>query len=126
MKAEIKDYLPVISEKEGNKNEEVLEDSGCNGVIVKRELVHEADSDFIEKVGYMTVDRTLIEALIVTIKVDTPFYTETVEAMCMKDSLLDLIIGNVSGARKPIDPNPLCGVVAAAVTRAQAVERKNL
>ena len=91
VKAEIRDYLLVISEKVGNKNEEVLEDSGCNGVIVKRELVHEAD--FIEKVGYMTVDRTLIEASIVTIKVDTPFYTGTVEAMCMKDSLLDLIIG---------------------------------
>ena len=102
----------------------ILRDSGCNGVIVKRELVDEAD--VIEKAGYlMTVDPTLIRAHIAMIKVDTPFYFGTIEAMCMKDPLFDLIIGNVPGARKPIVPNPEWGVVAAAVTRAQARECGN-
>ena len=55
----------------------------------------------------------------------SPIYTETVEAMCMKDPLFDLIIGNVPGARKPNDPNPEWGIVAAIVTRAQARERGN-
>ena len=32
MEAEIKDILPVMSGKAGNKNVEVLRDSGCNGV----------------------------------------------------------------------------------------------
>ena len=105
MEAEIKDNLPVTSGKVGNNNVEVLRDSRCNGVIVKRKLVDEAD--FIEKVGYMmTVNRTLIRAPISRIEVDTPLYTGTVEAMCMKDPLFDLIIGNVPGARKPNDPNP--------------------
>ena len=49
------------------------------------------------------------------IKVDTPFCTGTVEAMCMKDSPFDLIIGNVSGAKKPNNPIPDWGVVAAAI-----------
>ena len=40
--------------------------------------------------------------------------------MSMKDLLIDLIIGNVPGARKPNDPNPEWEVVAATVTRAQA------
>ena len=51
METEIKDNLPVMSGKVGNKNIEVLRDSGCNGVIFKRELVDEAD--VIGKVGYM-------------------------------------------------------------------------
>ena len=54
------------------------------------------------------------------IEVDTPFHTRTVEAMGMKDPLSDLIIGNIPGARKPNERNPEWGVVAAAVTRAQA------
>ena len=102
MEAEIKNNLPVMSGKVGNKNVEALRDSGCNGVIVKRELVDEAD--FIGKVGYMmTVNRTLIRAPIARIEVDTPFYTGTFEAICMKDPLFDLIIGNVPEARKPND-----------------------
>ena len=51
LEAEMKDNLPVMSGKVGNKNVEVLRDSGCNGVIVKRKLVDGAD--FFEKVGYM-------------------------------------------------------------------------
>ena len=72
------------------------------------------------------VNRTLKRATIARIKVDTPFYSRTVKAMCMKDSLFDLIIGNVPGARKPNDPNPDWRLVAAAVTRTQAREHGNL
>ena len=69
----IKDNMSVMSGKVGNKNMEVLRDSGCKGVIVKRELVDGAD--FIEKVGYMMmVDQTLIRAPIARIKIVMPFY----------------------------------------------------
>ena len=43
----------------------------------------------------------------------------------MKDPLFVLIIGNVSGDRKPNDPNQEWGVVSGAVTRTQARECKN-
>ena len=43
MEAEIKDDLPVKFGKAGNNNVEVLRDSECNGVIVKRELMDEVD-----------------------------------------------------------------------------------
>ena len=124
MEAEIKDNFPVRSGKVGNKTVEVLRGSGCNGVIVRRKLVNE--TNFFGKVdNTMTVDRTQTRAPIARIEVDTPFYTGTVEPMWMKNPLFDLIIGNVLGARKPNDPNSELGVVADAVTRAQARERGN-
>ena len=123
MGAEVKDNLPVLSGKVGDKVEEIFQDSGCSGVIVKRELVDEAD--FTGEMGHiMTVDRVLKRAPIARVKVDTPFFVGTVEALCLKDPLFDLIIGNVPGARGPGDPNPEWGVVAAVVTRAQARESK--
>ena len=92
VKAEIKNNLPVMSGKVGNKNVEVLQYSKCSGVIVKRELVDQ--TDFIGKVGYMmTINRTLIRAPIARTKVNTPLYTGTVEAMFTKDFLFDIIIG---------------------------------
>ena len=67
MEAENKDSLAVTSGKVGNKKVEILRDSGCNGMIVKRDLVDEGD--FIGKVGHITtVDRTLIRASIARIK----------------------------------------------------------
>ena len=103
--AEIKDNLPVLSGKVGGKKVEVLRDTGCSGVIIRRELVDEAD--FTGKVGHiMTVDRTLKRVPIAKVEVDTPFYVGTVEALCLQDPLFDLIIGNVPGARRSDDPNP--------------------
>ena len=49
MEAEIKDNLPVMPDKVKNKNVNVLQDSGCNEMILKRELVDKAD--FIGKMG---------------------------------------------------------------------------
>ena len=45
-----------------------------------------------------------------------------VDALCLREPLLDLIIRNIQGARNPNDPNPNWGIVAATIrpTRAQA------
>ena len=40
---EIKDNLPVLSGKIGGKKVEVLRGTGCSGVIIRRELMDEAD-----------------------------------------------------------------------------------
>ena len=98
---------------------EVLRDTGCNGVIVRRELVKE--DDFTGTMGYvMAIDRTLKEAPIAENKVDTPYYTGVTQAICLRDPLFDLVIGNIPGARNPNDHVPDMESCAAAVTRAQA------
>ena len=62
----------------------------------------------------------LKEAPIAEIKVDTPYYTGVTQAICLRDPLFDLVIGNIPGARNPDDPVPGVETCAAAVTKAQA------
>ena len=47
MEVKIKDTLLVMSGKVRNKHVDILLDNGCNGVIVKRELVDK--TNFLEK-----------------------------------------------------------------------------
>ena len=102
----------------GENEVEVLRGAGHNGVIVRRELVKE--NDFTGSMGYvMAIDRTLKEAPIAEIKVDTPYYTGVTQAICLRDPLFDLVIGKTPGARNPDDPVPRVETCAAAVTRAQ-------
>ena len=104
LKRRIRITLSVMSGKIGDKNV-VLWDSGCKEVIVKREL--EDKANFTREVCHMmTFERIMKRAHIPCIKVDTPYYTRNVDLMCMKNSVFDLIIENVPGARKPNYPNP--------------------
>ena len=113
--AEIKDNLSVLSGKVGSKQVEVLRDTGCSGVIIRRKLVDE--TEFTGEMGHiMTVDRTIKRAPLAKEEVYTPFYVGTVEALCLQDPLFDLIIGNVPGPRRSDDPNSKCGVVTAVAT----------
>ena len=100
------------------KKVEVLPDTGCCGVIIRRELVNEAA--FTGETKYiMTISRIIKRATMARVEVGTPFCVGTVEALCLKDPLFDLIIGNVPGAREPDDPNPEWAVATAVATRAQ-------
>ena len=122
--AEIKDNFSVLSGEVGGEEVEVLRDTECSGVIIRKELVDEAD--FTKEMGHiMTVDRTLKRAHMAKVEADTPFYVDTVEALCLQDPLFDLIIGNVPGARRSDNPNPEWGVVTAVATRAQARNGKD-
>ena len=120
MDAEIKDVFPVMFGKVGSKSVQVFQDYGCNEMIVRKKLVDEAD--FTGKIGdIMRVDWTIKRAPIAKIKVDTQFYTETVDAMCMRNHTFDFIIGKVPWATNPDqgDPDPDWREGAAAVTKAQ-------
>ena len=79
------------------------------------------EDNFPDSMGYVIdIDQTLKEAPIAEIKVDTPYYARVTQAICLRDPLLDLVIGNVSGARNPNNHVPRVDTCAAAVMRAQA------
>ena len=64
----------------GNKLVTVLRDTGCSGVIVKRELV--AEEQLTGKVGYIvTVAHTLLKAPFAKVEISTLYYSGTVEAL---------------------------------------------
>ncbi|XP_064103315.1 uncharacterized protein LOC135213265 [Macrobrachium nipponense] len=75
--------------------------------------------------------RTVEEA---SIDIDTPFYTGKVNALCMKEPVYDLIIGNLEGARNHLDPDEQwckrknqkegSEVLQSVVTRGQAIKNK--
>ena len=72
---ENKNCTLLATGKVGENEVEVLRDTGCNGVIVRRELLKK--DDFTDSMKYlMAIDRTLKEAPIAEIKVVTPYYTE--------------------------------------------------
>ena len=72
---------PFATKKVGENVVEILRDTGCNGAIVRRELVNE--DDFIGSMGHvMAIDRTLKEAPIAEIKVDTLYHTGINQAIC--------------------------------------------
>ena len=55
------------------------------------------------------------------IDVDCPFFTGKTEALCMEDTLYDLVIGNIDGSKLP----DMSIFSAAAVTRSQAKQSEN-
>ena len=114
---ENKNCMPLATRKVGANVVEVLRDTGCNGVIVRKKFVKK--DDFTGSMGcVMAIDRTLKEAPIAEIKVDTPYYTGVTRAICLRDPLFVLVIENIPGARNLDDPVLGVETCAAAVTRA--------
>ena len=92
--------MPVGVGVVGDHPVEVLRDSGCDCIIVKKKFV--TPSQYTGKKKYMLrVDNTVIESPTVRITLDTPFLSGEHDAQCMDDALYDLIIGNVRGAKGP-------------------------
>ena len=111
--------MPTSDGLIGNKSVTVLRDTGCSGVIVKRELVTE--EQLKSKIGYvMTVACTLLKAPFANVEVSTPYCIPAVKVLCLKDPLYELIIGNISGARAPDDPDEAWCVKMAVIIRSQS------
>lgn len=95
----------------------VLRDTGCTGVIVKRALVPE--NSFAGNINScMMVDKSILELLEARVFLNAPYYTGEVDELCMETPLVDGITSNITGAREPSDLN--WTPVLAVQTRAQA------
>ncbi|XP_067950510.1 uncharacterized protein [Watersipora subatra] len=105
------------------KQVEMIRDTGCTTVVVKKSLV-KADQ-YTGEEGYLRMaDNTAGKLPFAKISIDTPFYQGDVMAMVMETPIHDLMLGNISGARSPCDPLPEQDQECSVVTRAQAIENK--
>ena len=97
--------MPVVKGRIGEKSVDVLRDTGCSGIVVKKDLVSE-DQFTGEFNAMLLIDSTARKVPIARIDVDTPYLKGQVEAQCLPDPIYDLVVGNVPGARAAENPDP--------------------
>jgi len=101
----VRSKMPVVKGRVGEKSVDVLRDTGCRGIVVKKDLVSE--DQFTGEFNVMLlIDNTARKVPIAKINVDTPYLKGQVEAQCLPDPIYDLVVGNVPGARAADDPDP--------------------
>ena len=76
----------------------VLRDTGCSTIVVRRAPVPD-DQLTGREVRCILIDGTVRYTPVADIYVETPFFTGITTAVCMKNPLYDLVIGNVPGAQ---------------------------
>ena len=129
-KVEQNTVMPVLKGLVNYQSVNVLCDTGCSGIVVKQKLVEPNQfTDHIQTCKLINGD--IIKVSIVKITIDTPYLTKSVEAMCMKNSIYDLVVGNAEDARPPNDPNfnweaKVNQQVGTIVTRGQKVKQEQI
>jgi hypothetical protein len=71
----------------------------------------------------MLADSTKRTVPVAKVDIDSPYLTGKFDVWCMDNPVFDLIIGEVSNARKPHDPDPDWTPVLSVETRQQKRER---
>ena len=77
--SEVRSKMPVVKGRVGENSVEVLRDTGCSGIVVKKDFVSEDQftGDFNDM---LLIDNTARKVPIVKIDVDTPYLKGQVEA----------------------------------------------
>ena len=93
----IDDMMPVVNGYLGEKLVSVLRDTGCSTIVVRRSLVDE-DQLTGSNETCVLIDGTIRRVPVAEVTLNTPFFKGTIKAVCMRNPLYDVIIGNVPGA----------------------------
>lgn len=118
--------MPVAQGTMCGKKVDVLRDTGCSTVVVKRDLVPEncfTGETCLVRVINGQVDRYPLAQ----VEIQSPYYSGCVTAVCMENPVYDVIVGNIKGATRLEDPERMCKQeVNAVVTRAAAKRGKRV
>ncbi|GFR64152.1 hypothetical protein ElyMa_005498800 [Elysia marginata] len=109
--------LPILRGEIDGREVDVMCDTNCEGVVVRRQLV-DAGQLTGECCLLLRIDNTALLAEKAVINLRTPFLSGEVKALCISDAICDVIVGNMDGARSPEDPD-MSVMVGAATTRAK-------
>jgi transposase InsO family protein len=93
----VDDVMPVLNGYLGDKPVSVLRDTGCSTIVVRRNLVDE-DQLTGSNETCVLIDGTIRRVPVAEVTLNTPFFKGTIKAVCMRNPLYDVIIGNVPGA----------------------------
>ena len=101
--------LPTAIGTVNGKEVRVLRDTGCTGVVVRRSLV--SDGQMLNKQSGVTLINNYKQRCpVARIKIDSPFFRGTTDALCIDDPAHDLVIGNIEGSKFPDMTHFLSGV----------------
>ena len=95
---------PVCTGRLYGRKVSVLRDTGCDTAAVRTSLVKEHQFTG-ETVNCLLIDGTRRMFRLAKVRVDTPYLNGEITALCMKNPIYDVIIGNLPGARDPNDPD---------------------
>ena len=102
--------LPTAVGTVNGQEVRVLRDTGCTGVIVKRNLVSE-DQFIGKECGVTLINDSQQKCPVARINIDCPFFRGTTDALCIDDPAHDLVIGNIEGSKFPDMTHFSSGVV---------------
>ena len=86
--------MPVSSGKVNGKEVVVLRDTGCSTVVIKRDLVDESQLTGAQQTCVL-IDGTIRRVPLAKIHIETDYYSGEVDAVCMRNPIYDLILGNI-------------------------------
>ena len=111
----IKSRLPTARGTVNGKEVIVMRDTGCTGCVIRSSLV--SKDQLLGKASDVTlINETTQRYTLALIDIDCPFFSGQTEALCMDNTLYDVVIGNIDGSKLP-DMSHFC---AAVETRSQA------
>ena len=115
--------LPTAVGTINGKEVRVLRDTGCTGVIVKRNLVSE--NQFIGKeCGVTLINDSQQKCPVARININCPFFRGSTNALCIDDPAHDLVIGNIEGSKFPDMTHFSSGVVNKKRSKKSRKDRK--
>ena len=83
---------------------QVLRDSGCSTTFVRKGLVKPGQFTGEERDCHL-MDWTLRRYPVAMVFIKSPFYVGELEVLCPDDPIYDVVLGNLSGVREPMDPD---------------------
>ena len=111
----LKSRLPTARGTVNGKEVIAMRDTGCTGCVIRSSLV--SNDHFLGKASDVTlINETTQRYPLALIDIDCPFFSGQTEALCMDNTLYDVVIGNIDGSKLP-DMSHFC---AAVETRSQA------
>jgi len=97
----------------------VLRDTGCSTVVIKRCLVNDEQLTGAEETCVL-IDGTVRKTPVAEVDINAPYYKGRVRAVCIRNPLYDVIIGNIPGVKNEEE----VAQARAVVTRYQAEKEK--
>ena len=96
--------MPVMNGYIGDEKVSVLRNSGCNSAILKKSLVNPEQLRGCEQ-RCILADGTVRTFPVADVEVDTPYYTENVDVLCIENPVYDLVLGNIKSVRSADNPD---------------------